>query len=238
MNAVRKIFSMLKNLLQNLLQKAGKTYSIDPRIPDRLLVRTIYIRTIMVIRGFMITGRKVFIGPGCKILNRRNIHFGKNVTIENNSVIDGYSSSKIVFGDCVKIGAYSKLLATSHLATFGKGMTMGKNSAVGDFTHFGAPGGIEIGEDVIMGSYVSFHSENHNFSDVNIPIREQGVTSKGIKIGDDVWVGAKVTFLDGCVVGSHSVVAAGAVVIGEFPDYAVIGGVPAKILKMRTANGI
>src|SRR5690606_14434603 len=105
------------------------------------------------------------------------------------------------------------------------------HSAVGDFTHFGAPGGIEIGNDVIMGSYVSFHSENHNFSDTTMLIREQGVTSKGIKIGNNVWVGAKVTFLDGCVIGNHCVVAAGAVVNGIFPDNCVIGGVPAKIIK-------
>jgi acetyltransferase-like isoleucine patch superfamily enzyme len=82
-----------------------------------------------------------------------------------------------------------------------------------------------------MGSYVSFHSENHNFSDTTKLIREQGVTSKGIKIGNNVWVGAKVSFLDGSTVGNHCVVAAGAVVNGAFPDYSVIGGVPAKILK-------
>jgi acetyltransferase-like isoleucine patch superfamily enzyme len=185
----------------------------------------------MLLRGLLYTQQKVYLGAGCTFLNKRNIVFGKNVTIEAHSIIDGYAREKIIFGDCVKIGSYSKLLSTSHLGTFGKGMKMGKNSAVGDFTHFGAPGGIEIGDDVIMGSYVSFHSENHNFSDLNKLIREQGVTSVGIKIGNNVWVGAKVTFLDGCVVGNHSVVAAGAVVKGNFPDYSVIGGVPARILK-------
>ena len=224
---------MLKNLLQNLLQKAGKTYTIDPLIPNRLIIRTLYVRGFMLFRGFLETGHKVYLGSGCKLLNKGNIVFGQNVTIEGHSIIDGYASEKVVFGDGVKIGAYSRLLSTSHLATFGKGMQMGNNSAAGDFTHFGAPGGIVIGSDVIMGSYVSFHSENHNFTNLDIPIREQGVTSKGIVIGNNVWVGAKATFLDGCVVGNHSVVAAGAVVIGEFPDYAVIGGIPAKILKMR-----
>ena len=131
----------------------------------------------------------------------------------------------------VKIGMYSKLLSTSHLATFGKGLKMGNNSAIGDYTHFGAPGGIEIGNDVIMGSYISFHSENHNFSDTTRLIREQGVTSKGIKLGNNIWVGAKVTFLDGCVVGDNSVVAAGAVVNGIYPDNSVIGGVPARVIK-------
>ena len=108
---------------------------------------------------------------------------------------------------------------------------MGNNSAIGDYTHFGASGGIEIGNDVIMGSYISFHSENHNYQDSSKLIREQGVTSKGIVLGNNIWVGAKVTFLDGCKVGNNSVVAAGAVVNGEFPDIVVMGGVQAKILK-------
>jgi acetyltransferase-like isoleucine patch superfamily enzyme len=223
---------MLKKLLQNLLRKTGKTYTIDPDIPDALIVRTFYLRIIMLLRGIIKTGRKVYVGSNCKIFNKNNFKFGKNVTIESNTILDGYARNRIVLGDCVKIGAYSKLLSTSHLATFGKGMTMGNNSAVGDFTHFGAPGGITIGNDVIMGSYVSFHSENHNYSDTSKLIREQGVSSKGIIIGNNVWVGAKVTFLDGCVIGNNSVVAAGAVVNAVFPDNCVIGGVPAKIIKM------
>ena len=80
-------------------------------------------------------------------------------------------------------------------------------------------------------SYINIHSENHNFANTTKLIREQGVTSKGISIGNNVWVGAKVTFLDGCVVGNNCVVAAGAVVNGVFPDNCVIGGVPAKIIK-------
>ncbi len=222
---------MIRTLFQTLLQKSGKHYKVHPNVPDSLLYHILFQRCIMLVRGFLQTGRKIYIGSNCTILNCSNFSFGHSVTIECNTILDGYASEKIVLGDCVKIGAYSKLLSTSHPATFGKGMKMGNNSAVGDFTHFGAPGGIEIGDDVIMGSYVSFHSENHIFSDTDKLIRKQGVTHKGIRIGNNVWVGAKVTFLDGCSVGNHSVVAAGAVVNGNFPDYSVIGGVPAKLLK-------
>ena len=222
---------MIKKLFQKMLANSGKSYQIDDRIPTQLIYSTLYHRMIMLIRGFLKTGKKVFIGSNTRILNSSNIVFGQNVTIGSHCEIDGYASEKIVLGDCVKIGCYSKLLSTSHLSKFGKGLVMGNNSAIGDFTHFGAPGGIEIGNDVIMGSYISFHSENHNFNDTSKLIREQGVTSKGIKLGNNIWVGAKVTFLDGCSVGNNSVVAAGAVVNGVYPDNVVIGGIPAKVIK-------
>ena len=222
---------MVKGIFQKLLVKSGKNYEIDPRIPSKLFYQTLTKRITMLTRGFLKTGKKVFIGSNTKILNPQNIIFGKSVTIERQTIIDGFSSEKIILGDCVKIGAFSNLNSTSHFSKYGIGLKMGNNSAIGDYAHFGAAGGIEIGNDVIMGSYISFHSENHNFSDNSKLIREQGVTSLGIKLGNNIWVGAKVTFLDGCVVGNNTVVAAGAIVNGVFRDNVVIGGVPAKIIK-------
>jgi acetyltransferase-like isoleucine patch superfamily enzyme len=224
---------MIKQLFQKLLNNSGKNYEIDPRIPAKLILQVLTKRALMLIRGYIKTGKKVFVGKNTKIFNSNNIVFGKSVTIDNYTIIDGFSSEKIILGDCVKIGSFSNLSSTSHLSKYGKGLKMGNNSAIGDYTQFGAAGGIEIGNDVIMGSYISFHSENHNYSDNSKLIREQGVTSKGIKIGNNVWVGAKVTFLDGCEVGNNSVVAAGAVVNGVYPDNSIIGGVPAKILKVK-----
>jgi acetyltransferase-like isoleucine patch superfamily enzyme len=224
---------MIKQLFQKLLNNSGKNYQIDPRIPAKLILQVLTKRALMLLRGYIKTGKKVFVGKNTKIFNSNNIVFGKSVTIDNYTIIDGFSSEKIILGDCVKIGSFSNLSSTSHLSKYGKGLKMGNNSAIGDYTQFGAAGGIEIGNDVIMGSYISFHSENHNYSDNSKLIREQGVTSKGIKIGNNVWVGAKVTFLDGCEVGNNSVVAAGAVVNGVYPDNSIIGGVPAKILKVK-----
>ena len=222
---------MIKGIFQKLLNKSGKNYQIDPRIPGKLILIILTRRFFMLVRGFLKTGKKVFVGSNTRIYNSRNISFGKSVTIDKNCRIDGFSSEKIIIGDCVKIGSYSNLSSTSHLSKYGKGLKIGNHSAVGDYTQFGAAGGIEIGNDVIMGSYISFHSENHNFTDTSKLIREQGVTSKGIVIGNNIWVGAKVTFLDGSVVGNNSVVAAGAVVNGIYPDNSIIGGIPAKVIK-------
>lgn len=222
---------MIKNIYQQKLIKSGKNYLLDDRIPDKLLLHSLGKRLIMLVRGFIKLGKNVFVGRSSVFLNKRNIHFGENVTIEECCFIDAYASEKIYFGDNVKIGAYSSVSSTSHMSKYGIGLKIGNNSGVGRFTEFGASGGIEIGNDVIMGSYISFHSENHNFGDLSKSIREQGVTSKGIILGNNIWVGAKVTFLDGCKIGNNSVIAAGAVVKGNFPDNVVIGGIPAKILK-------
>jgi acetyltransferase-like isoleucine patch superfamily enzyme len=222
---------MIKRVFNKLLSSSGKSYTIDLAVPNSLLLHILYSRGIMLLRGYIFTRKKVFLGKSCSLFNQSNIHFGKNVTIEKHTTIDGFASQKIILGDGVKIGAFSLITCTSHLSSYGKGLQMGANSAIGDFAHFGASGGIAIGSDVIMGSYISFHSQNHNFNDSTKLIREQGVTSKGIKMGNNIWVGAKATFLDGCVVGNNCVVAAGAVVNDIFPDNVVIGGVPAKILK-------
>lgn len=222
---------MIKSLFQKILLKTGKTYTIDSSIPSSLFFSFLCQRFIMMARGIVFLQKKVFLGYGCKIKNKPNIAFGKSVTLENYCEIDGYASQKMKLGNNVKIGAYSFVTTTSHMSKYGKGLTIGNNSACGRYCEFGASGGISIGNDVIMGSYISFHSENHNFLDKSKTIREQGVTSIGIKLGNNIWVGAKVTFLDGSDIGDNSVVAAGAVVTGKFPPNVVIGGIPAKILK-------
>lgn len=227
---------MLKALFQKLLAKAGKTYTIDPSIPSKLLFMNLLGRLFMLLRGFFRLQHKVFLGKSTTILNAKNINFGANTTIGSYTKIDAYAAEKLKFGANSKIGSYGFVSCTSHFSKYGKGFSMGSNSAMGDYCQVGAAGGVTIGNDVIMGSYISFHSENHNFNTPNILIREQGTTSKGIVLGNNIWVGAKVTFLDGSQIGDHSVVAAGAVVNGVFPPNVIIGGVPAKIIKSMVNN--
>ncbi|MBV7269169.1 acyltransferase [Winogradskyella luteola] len=224
---------MLKGLLKKLLEKNGKDYTPDKNLSDKFILSVLATRLLMLLRGFYVLKRKIFLGKRVKIKNKRNFSFGTNCTIEKYVTIDCYAKEKLVFGDSVKIGAHSTIGVTSHMSKYGIGLKIGNNSGIGEYSFFGCSGGVVIGNDVIMGPYVSFHSENHNFSDSTKLIREQGVVSEGIKLGNNIWVGAKSTFLDGCEIGDNCVVAAGAVVKGKFPSDVVIGGVPAKVLKKK-----
>jgi acetyltransferase-like isoleucine patch superfamily enzyme len=221
----------MKFLFQKLLNYFGKTYVIDNNIPNSFFIHIIYKRFWMLFRGFLFYRKRVFLEKNVRFLNKKNIFLEKNVTIEQSVVLDGYSQEKMFIGESSKIGAYSEISCTGHFSNYGKGFSIGSNSGVGKFAFFGAAGGVKIGNDVIMGEYVSFHSQNHNFQNKNQLIRDQGVFSKGIKIGNNVWVGAKCTFLDGSIVGNNSVVAAGALVKDVFPDNVLIAGVPARVIK-------
>jgi acetyltransferase-like isoleucine patch superfamily enzyme len=222
---------MVKSVFQKQMSRYGRDYQIDDAIPNSFFRRILRQRFFMLWRGMLFYGKKVFLGRGVRLLNKKNIHLGRSASIGSYTLIDGYAKNKVQIGENSKIGPYSEVRCTSHFSKYGTGFSLGSNSGIGKFAFFGAAGGITIGDNVIMGEYVSFHSENHNFSDTSRLIKEQGVTSKGITLGNDIWVGAKVTFLDGAQVGNHCVVAAGAVVRGTFPDNVVIGGVPAKVIK-------
>ena len=157
----------------------------------------------------------------------------QNLSIDRGCYIDALSSEGVSFGNNVSIGKYTTIECTGSLKSLGKGLKVGSRVGLGTHGFFGCAGGIEIGDDTIFGNYVSLHSENHNFQDRYIPIRLQGVNRKGIIIGKDCWIGAKVTILDGTVIGDGCIVAAGAVVRGTIPPHSIIGGIPAKVIKSR-----
>ncbi|MGN0374716.1 MAG: DapH/DapD/GlmU-related protein, partial [Butyrivibrio sp.] len=81
-----------------------------------------------------------------------------------------------------------------------------------------------------------FHSSNHNFNDTEILIRKQGVTAKGISIGNNCWIGAGVVFCDGVSIGDGCVIGANSVVTKEFPENCILAGSPARIIGMREHN--
>ena len=177
--------------------------------------------------------RRAFVHPTAKIKCKSKIKYGKNLSIDRNCYIDALSLEGIVMGTNVSIGKSTCIECSGTFKEIGKGLKVGNNVGLGTHGFFGCAGGITIGDNTIFGNYVSLHSENHNFKDTDMPIRLQGVNRKGIVIGEDCWVGAKATILDGTVIGKGCIIAAGAVVRGEIPPYSIVGGVPAQIIRSR-----
>lgn len=108
---------------------------------------------------------------------------------------------------------------------------LGKHSTVNPFAV--VRGNVRAGDGVRIGSHASVLGFAHNHADPDQPIHTQGLSSSGIVIGDDVWIGSGAIVVDGVTIGSHVIVAAGAVVTRDVPDYAVVGGNPARVLKDR-----
>jgi len=106
---------------------------------------------------------------------------------------------------------------------------------IGDFTRMGLHGTIigpvSIGSHVNIAQGVVITALNHNFSELGLRIDQQDVTTDPVVIEDDVWIGANATILPGTRIGTHSVVAAGAVVTSDVPPHSLVAGVPAKIKK-------
>ena len=111
----------------------------------------------------------------------------------------------------------------------------GGDVTIGDYTRIGIHctliGPVCIGNHVNLAQGITVTALNHNFEDSSKRIDEQGVSTKPVVIGDDVWIGTNAVILPGVTIGSHCVVAAGAVVTKDIPDHTLVGGVPAKVIK-------
>lgn len=119
----------------------------------------------------------------------------------------------------------------------------GKDIEVGDYVGFGSNFKmlnriLKTGNELMMGEDVLLLGGGHNYDNLNVPMGKQGGKEKTLlEICDDVWIGARVIILPGCrKIGKGVIIGAGAVVTKDIPDYAVVGGNPAKIIKYRNQN--
>lgn len=231
----------MKRLIEHIIQKRNPKFKFASEVSNRVIFLLIRNNLITFIRGLKVifNFRKpgiIFLEKGVKFFNLNRIQFGSMVKIGAYSYLSANSKKGIKIGNNTSIGAFSRIIVATSFDNPGKHIIIGDNVGIGEYAYLGGAGGLEIGDECIIGQYLSCHPENHNFDNSSIAIRHQGVTRKGIKVGSNCWIGSKVTILDGVSIGNNCVIAAGAVVTKNFPSDVVIGGVPAKIIKTINKN--
>jgi serine acetyltransferase len=156
-----------------------------------------------------------------------NIFLHSSVKMSENVVLDTR------FGGSITIGENSELLQGVLIMTYGGTIEIGSVCSINPYTILYGHGNLKIGNNVLIAAHTVIIPANHVFTDVNTPINLQGLTTKGITIEDDVWIGAGCKILDGITIGKGAIIAAGAVVNKDVEPYTIVGGVPAKELKKR-----
>lgn len=231
---------MLKNLVNLVIRKLGKTnYSIDEFLGNLDLFIILRTRSIQCIRGFFYKPffKRVkgilFIGKNSTIKHAHLFSSGHSLTIGNSCYIDALSKNGVTLGNNVTIKDGTIIECTAVIRSLAEGVVIGNNVGISQNCFIAARGMIRIGNNVIIGPGVSIFSENHIFNKIDIPIVFQGETRSDVTINDDVWIGTKATILAGVTIGAHSIIAAGSVVTKDVPEYSIVGGVPARIIKMR-----
>jgi acetyltransferase-like isoleucine patch superfamily enzyme len=228
----------MKKIIEQAIRLRNPSFRFDPALNSVALLQFAWnqgwnmIRPLRLLLYFRNPQWAMF-GPGVRFFNLPGIKWGKFLKLGKRVYVSALGKEGIAFGNNVGIGAYSSIIVSTSLNNLGKYIRIGNNVGIGEYAYLGGAGGLDIGDDCIVGQYLSCHPENHNYLELNTPIRLQGVTRKGIRIGKNCWIGSKVTILDGVTIGNGCVIAAGAVVTRSFPDNSIIGGVPAKFIKNR-----
>jgi acetyltransferase-like isoleucine patch superfamily enzyme len=176
----------------------------------------------------------VLVGRGVTVLHPRKLHAGPSLVLEDHCEVNANARRGIKLGRKVTIGSYALIRPTNaYGGEVGEGLEVGDNSNIGPYCYVGCSGFVKIGNNVMMSPRVSLYAENHNYSNTDIPMKEQGVTREFLTIEDDCWIASHSVIVAGVTVGRGSVVAAGSVVTKDVPPYSIVGGVPARILASR-----
>jgi acetyltransferase-like isoleucine patch superfamily enzyme len=150
------------------------------------------------------------------------VFLGKGVEL---SARHGYG--RIVLNSWVHIGDQCRIRAHEGSIHIGSKTVMGRDNTINAYLD------ISIGSECVISDSIYMCDFDHRFSDVRTPIRLQGITKSPVRIGDNTWIGTKVSVLRGSVVGTGSVIGAHSVVRGVIAPMSVAAGIPAKVVKSR-----
>jgi acetyltransferase-like isoleucine patch superfamily enzyme len=180
--------------------------------------------------GFGSYGQGTKLGSGVEVIGAASkILLGQNVSIGDGvRLVCSDQTAEIIIGDGTVIQPRA-ILETGP----GGCIELGKMNSVNPYCVLYGHGGLTTGDYVRIAAHTVIIPASHVFEDPDRPIARQGLTKKGIRIGRDVWIACGCRILDGVEIGNGSVIAAGAVVNRDVIPYSVVGGVPAKVIKMR-----
>lgn len=156
------------------------------------------------------------------------------IVIDKSGHVHKGAQIKIWKGGSITIGKKTEILPGVLIYSYGGDIMIGDHCSINPYCILYGHGGLRIGNNVLIAGGTMVIPNNHVTTNINTPIAFQGNLAKGITIEDDVWIGHGCSILDGVVVGKGSVVAAGAVVTTDVAPYSIVGGIPAKLIRMRS----
>lgn len=159
-----------------------------------------------------------------QLLARETVELGAGCFIAPDAAIFGEPGRAVILGDRCAIAAQAFLHGP---------LTLGREVSVNTGARLdGGRKGIVIGDGTRIASGAALYAFDHGLKP-DREIKDQPVRSRGIQVGCDVWIGANACITDGVTLGDHAVVAMGAVVTRDVPDWAIVGGVPAQVIGDR-----
>jgi acetyltransferase-like isoleucine patch superfamily enzyme len=161
-----------------------------------------------------------------KILFPQNCRFGRGTWIGECTIIAS--------GRGVNLGPGCDIHDGSILDTQSGEISLGERSGIGPYTVVYGLGGVNIGAHCAIAGHSMIVASSHRFDRSDVPIREQGLTGAGIRIADNVWIGANCVVLDGATIAEGCVVAASSLVRGALPPYTTVAGTPARVVRERS----
>lgn len=148
---------------------------------------------------------------------------GKGSKIHRHVILNISPINLFSLGDNSIIEYFSILDNAVGIINIGNNTRVGLNNTI--------IGPVQIGSNTILAQNIVLSGLNHNYQDIHVPVKQQGVNTAPIIIGNDCWIGANSIITSGVHVGKHVIVAGGSVVTKDIPDYCVVAGNPAKIIK-------
>ncbi|MWC18605.1 acyltransferase [Acinetobacter johnsonii] len=166
-----------------------------------------------------------YFGKNCSIEISGHVKMGKNVYI-------GDHVNLIVEPDAIlEIGDNSFIGENCYIKCFGGKIEIGQDVSINSKSFLNGCGGLHIGNNTRIGTQTIIIASNHNFNKPDVLIREQGINKKGIFIGENIWLGARTTILDGVNISNNSVVGACSLVSKSLPEQGVYVGSPVRKIK-------